>query len=243
MSVMLASDANNPAFVGAHNPDSALSVRFYSKPVQNFAETSNQNRPIFQDVDYIEIFTPGNQLNIIDTPVREEHKRRFPIQWAAYQNAHGGDQRETGTPMSQWTFISAAQAEELKALKFFTVENIANASDAMIANIGMVGGMAPMALRERARAYLAAAQGTAQVQHDAQENAQLKAQLEALQAQMAQLINAQGVIPQVQEPVQIEVKPKKKRVLSPEHLAKLQAGREASQKARQNEIQDSGGSN
>lgn len=238
MSVMLASDANNPQFVGAYNPDSALSVRFYSKPVQDMAESSNQNRPIYRDVDYIEIFTPGNQLNIIDTPVREEHKRRFPIQWAAYQNAHSGDQREIGTPISQWTFVSAAQAEELKALKFFTVENVAHASDAQIQSIGMVGGVSPHVMRERAIAYLKAASGTAEVQHEAEEKAELKAQLAALQNQIAALMNAQNtsVIPQVTEPVKIDVI-KKKRVLSPEHLAKLAAGRAAkkAQKAEPNE--------
>jgi hypothetical protein len=231
MSVMLASDANNPNFAGATNPDAALSVRFYSRPVQNMAETSLQNRPIYQDIDYIEIFTPGNQLNIIDTPVREEHKRRFPIQWAAYQNLHHGDQREIGTPISQWSYLSAAQAEELKAIKFFTVENVANASDAQIQSIGMIGGMAPAMLRERAKAFLSAAQGTAVIQHDAEEKAQLKEQLAALQRQVAAM--AKPEVPAIlQAPPEVK-EDKPKRVLSPEHLAKLAAGRAASKAAKE----------
>lgn len=227
MSTMLASDANNPNFAGATNPDAALAVRFYKRAIQDIFQTTKQGRPIFQDVDYIEIFTPGNQLNIIDTPVREHHKARFPVQWAHYQNQHGGDQRETGTPVNQWPFLSMSQAEELKAIKFFTVEMIANASDLQINSIGMIGGMAPNVLRERAKAYLNAAAGTATIESEATEKAQLKEQIEALQRQVQAMMAGQGpviaphVAPSEEKPV------KAKRVLSPEHLAKLAAGRAA----------------
>jgi hypothetical protein len=220
--VMLASDANNPQFVGASNPDAALVVRFHKKAVQNMFESSARGRPIFNDVDYIEIFTPGNQLNIIDTPVREEHKRRFPQQWAHYQNAHSGDQREIGTPLGQWAFLTASQAEELKALKFFTVEALANASDGMLQPIGMIGGMNPMVLRQRALAYLHAAAGTAVQEHEAAKSAELEQIIKDLQMQVAALSAGQPAS---------EAKPKRK--LSDEHLAKLKAGREAKKSATQ----------
>ncbi len=42
----------------------------------------------------------------------------------------------------------------LKAIKFFNVDQIAGASDEQIANIGMHGGMQPLALREKARQFL-----------------------------------------------------------------------------------------
>jgi len=238
MSTMLASDANNPNFAGATNPDAALAVRFYKRAIQDIFQTTKQGRPIFQDVDYIEIFTPGNQLNIIDTPVREHHKVRFPVQWAHYRNQHGGDQRETGTPVNQWPFLSMSQAEELKAIKFFTVEMIANASDLQINSIGMIGGMAPNVLRERANAYLNAAAGTASVEAEATEKAQLKEQLKALQDQVALMMqqNSNPVLVAAAKDLALvsavtnreSIKEAKaKRVLSPEHLAKLAAGRAA----------------
>lgn len=171
---MLASDAQNPEFSGAHNPDATLSVNFYSRAVQHMFNTEKEGRPIFHDVVYVQIMTPGNDKNILDVPARDDHKRRFPREWAFYQNNHG-DQQEMGTPLSQWPQITAAQAEEFKALKFRTVEHIANASDQNITNIGMIGGMAPLLLRARAQAFLAAAQATAAPQQQAAEIERLRA--------------------------------------------------------------------
>lgn len=202
---MLASDANNPNFVGAHNPDTALVVKFYSRPVEQPFLSKEQGRPIFQDVDYIQIFTPGNQLNIIDTAVRQDHKARFPQQWALYQNSKGAADQIIGTPVSAWPFLSASQAEEFKALKFFTVEQIAGASDLQLQTMGMTGGMNPHVIRDRAKAYLSAAAGTAPIEAQAQENAELKERIAAMEKQMQAMLAA-GVAPVAAEPV-----PKRKR--------------------------------
>ena len=188
---MLASDANNPNFLGAHNPDSALVVKFHRRAVQQPYQTKEQGRPIFQDVDYIQIFTPGNQLNIIDTPVRSEHKARFAQQWAQYQASQGSGDQIVGTPVSAWPFLTASQAEEFKALKFYTVEQLANASDGQLQSLGMVGGSNPHVIRDRAKAYLQAAAGTAPVEAQAAELAEAKAKLEALEKTVA-LLTAQG---------------------------------------------------
>jgi len=193
-SPMLASDANNPNFVGAYNPDAAIVVKFYSRAVHQPFESQKQGRPIYLDVDYIQIFTPGNQLNIVDTPARWEHKQRFAQQWAAYQ-AGKGDGSEMGTPVNQWPLLSSAQAEELRGVKFFTVEQIANASDGQLQSIGMVGGMNPHVLRERAKAFLNAAAGNAPVEAQAQENAELKSRLAAMEAQMQAMLASGAAAP------------------------------------------------
>lgn len=181
---MLASDAQNPQFVGAHNPDSALVVQFYSKAVHQPYESALQGRPIYLDVDYVKIFTPGSQLNIIDTPVRQEHKRRFAQQWAAYEQGKGSG-IEMGTPLTQWPLLSSAQAQELRGVKFLTVEQIANASDGQLQGMGMIAGMNPLVLRDRARAFLQAAAGTAPTDALAKENAELKQMMQDMQRQMA----------------------------------------------------------
>jgi len=201
---MIASDAVNPNFQGAHNPDARLSVRFYVRAVKNEYETNAQGRPIFSDVDYVEILVPGDNTTTIDTPVRDEHKKRFPLQWAHFMNQKGGDQREIGTPLAEWTQITKSQAEELRALKFFTVDSIASASDQNIMRIGMIAGMSPYAFREKAQQFLKLASNVAVVneaeeraKEAEQKNAELSRQIAEtnakmleMQQQMAQLLES-----------------------------------------------------
>jgi hypothetical protein len=198
---MIASDLNNPDFVGATNPDSRLSATFYSKPLRNNYKSEAEGRPIFEDVDFVRILVPGDNNNVIDTPARDDHKARFPLQWAHYQNKVAGDSRAIGTPVSEWPLITKAQAEELKALKFFTVELIANASDSQIQSLGMVAGMSPHAFRERAQRYLAMAAGEAdatkqeaRLKELQEENERIRAETEQklaeMQAQMQVVLSA-----------------------------------------------------
>ena len=184
---MLASDDNNPEFVGAKNPDSALVVEFYIRAVQDNFESSKQGRPVFADVVYVRINVPGLKEMQWDMPARSDHKQRFPLQWAHYKNKTEGDAREVGTPLAEWPVLTRSQAEEFRAIKFFTVESIANASDANINNLGMIGGMSPYTLREKARAFLKAATDAALPQHQAEELAKRDAEIEMLKEQMTQL--------------------------------------------------------
>lgn len=190
---MLASDAQNPEFTGAHNPDDRLAVRFFIRPEQNNFRTQEEGRPIFEDREMIRIEVPGDAKTVIETYVRDEHKMRFPRQWMAFQQNR--ENPETGTPLREWPLVTPAQAEMLNAQKFRTVESIASASDLQLQSIGMIAGMAPSAFRERARAFLDNAKGNANVEHMAQQLSERDetiaaqgAQLAQLQAQMSRLL-------------------------------------------------------
>ena len=153
--------------------DENLYAEFYIKPVkQNFA-SEEAGRPIFSDVVYVKIMTPSDQLSQIDTIAREDHKARFPRQWAYFQNKQAGQQQVVGTPVGEWPQLTASAAEELRALKFFTVELIANANDSQLQKIGMIAGMSPHSLRDKARAFLNLA-------NDSAEEAKREAELQAL---------------------------------------------------------------
>jgi hypothetical protein len=178
----LASDLNNTQFSGATNPDSALVVKFYSKALPNNFETIKQGRAIYQDVDMVMIMTPGDNLNIIDTIARDHHKSRFPLQWAHYTNVKeskdaGG---AIGTPINQWPLVTQAQAEELKYLKFYTVDSVALASDAAISKVGMIAGMSPYVFREKAQLFLKNASDSAFVSNQADELKKKDEQIEAI---------------------------------------------------------------
>ena len=179
---MLASDANNTQFVGATNPDAALHVQFYKKPVKQTFRSVKEGLPVHETVVFVRIHTPGNQLNIIDTPAREDHKRRFPQQWAHFQNVNSGADESSGVPVSHWPMVDVSMAETLKALKFHTVESIAFASDEQIAKLGMAAGMAPFTFRDRAKNYLAVAKDSMALEKERAEKEEMKRQIEELTA-------------------------------------------------------------
>jgi len=177
--------------------DALLTVKFYRKPIEIKDETIAQGRPIFRDADWVTIYTPGDQLNIIDTIAQDRHKLRFPVQWAAYQNKVGNEESLTGTPIEHWPLVSMSQAEELKGIKFRTVEDVANCSDQQLQRIGMIAGMSPHSFREKARTYLNLAQDTAEIDKRnaelaqlKEENAKIKAETEAKLAQMQEQMSA-----------------------------------------------------
>ena len=195
------------------NPDSRLAVKFYKRPVELKNESIAQGRPIFQEFDFIKILVPGDALTEIDTYVSDAHKTRFPIQWANYMNRQGSEESFSGTPITEWPQVSASQAEELKGIKFHTVESVAHCSDQQLQRIGMIAGMSPHNFRERAKTFLNLAEESAgiskreeEITQLKEENAKIKAETEAklaaMQEQMSALLSAVG-----------EKKPRKQRVV------------------------------
>ena len=206
------------------NADSRLQVRFYKRPVQQEQESLAAGRPIFKEFDFVHICVAGDSLTEIDTYALEQHKQRFPIQWANYKNRLGNDDQEiVGTPVSEWPLVSKSQAEELRALKFHTVEAVAGASDQQLQRLGMAAGMSPFAFRDKAKAFLNLATNAAETDKREseiqslkeelakkdQETAKIKAETDAklaqMQEQMAAILAAVG-----------EKKPRKKAVATEE---------------------------
>jgi hypothetical protein len=138
-----------------NNADSRLQVRFYKRAVKQEQESLEAGRDIYKEFDFVHICVAGDTLTEIDTYAQNSHKQRFPIQWAQYMNRVGADDEEVvGTPISEWPLVSKSQAEELRALKFKTVESVANASDLQLQRMGMAAGMSPYAFRDKAKAFL-----------------------------------------------------------------------------------------
>jgi len=158
--------------------DSRLQVRFYKKPVHQEQESMDAGRPIYKEFDFVHICVAGDTLTEIDTFALQQHKQRFPIQWANYMNRVGANDEEVvGTPVAEWPLVSKSQAEELRAMKFHTVESIANASDQQLQRIGMAAGMSPYAFRDKAKAFLNLATSTAETDKREQEINALKQEL------------------------------------------------------------------
>lgn len=177
--------------------DSRLAVKFYKKPVKMEFASQEAGRPIFEERVYIKIMVPGDSLTEIDRPIYEEDKARFPKHWYDFMNRHGNEEVITGTPLTEWPLITKSQAEELKGIKFHTVESIAHASDQQLQRIGMIGGMSPHSFREKAKAFLNMAQDSAEVAKREEElnslreeNARIKAEADAKFAKMQEQMEA-----------------------------------------------------
>jgi len=160
--------------------DARLAVQFYKKSVKQEDASNEAGRPIFKEFDFVRIMIPGDNLTEIDTYAQESHKHRFPRQWAHYQNQVASHEDIIGTPLEQWPQITRSQADELRGLKFHTVESIADCSDQQLQRIGMVAGMSPYNFRLKAKAFLNLANDSAEV-------AQREAELQALREENAKI--------------------------------------------------------
>lgn len=165
------------------NADGRLAVQFYKRVEEDKAATAAEGRTICKEVDYVKIQVAGDSLNEIDRAVYESDKLRFPTLWAKYLNRVNEEGRFEGTPLTEWTLISRSQAEQLRYLKFHTVESIANASDLQIQALGMAAGMAPHTFRDKAKNFLDSAKSTADFDKRQEELDQLRAENAKIKAE------------------------------------------------------------
>ena len=159
---MLASDLNNPEFVGAANPDDMLHVEFFWKePISKWQSELQGKEVRGKRIPFVRMMKPGDKTSIHETAVRDDHKARWPRKWLAWQMKEGlieGADNVPGWKIEEWDAVKdkESQLHEMKYLRFYTVEQIAGASDAQIQRLG-IGGIglreqAKAAIKERSRA-------------------------------------------------------------------------------------------
>ena len=156
------------------NGDQHLHVEFYT-----------YEKDPYKDRPFVRIIVPGDKTNVIDQPVREDHKARFPRQWLHFQ-MKSDTGLVIGTSLPDWNKdqpeeFTDYQMAELQILKFQTVEQVATASDGQLQRVGMGG----TGLRDRARAYLLNKNQT----ESSTELAKTRNELEELKTQMAELLS------------------------------------------------------
>lgn len=154
---MLATDVNNQEFSGAiANPDDLLHVEFYwCEPIDKWASDEKGREIKGPRQPFVRIMKPGDQTSIIETRVREDHKARWPKKWLYWQMKEGlisGGENIPGWKVEEWPEVIGNDSllNELKYLRFYTVEQIAGASDSQVQGMGMIGP----SLREKAKRAL-----------------------------------------------------------------------------------------
>jgi hypothetical protein len=115
--------------------DRSMVVLFYTKPIHNPAKSRQAGSPIYEDCVYVKIHPPGERLNIVDRPSREQDRQRWPVQWAQFQQNQ--QQIPEGTPIDLLYPDHPSVGAMLKAHGVYTIEMCAELSGPAIEEIGM----------------------------------------------------------------------------------------------------------
>lgn len=168
---------------------------FYMGTMEDATETERQKRPIFTDVEMVRVRWAGNTKNEHHAPANDRSDRpvvdpntntKYWPKWKehpdcieAYQAFKRGQAvTGNGTPLEEWTTITAAKRAELKAINIFTVDQVANLDAVSMKRLGIE---APK-LQEQARLYLERAAGAAVDERHAAEKEEMQRQINELRA-------------------------------------------------------------
>jgi hypothetical protein len=157
-----------------------LLIRFDTRAKENKEKSAQEGRPIFEELEYIEIIIPGER-DSVHRQVREEDKQKYKRQYADWKEKRS-DASVVGTPLAMWPVVSKSEIEELAFFNIKTVEQLANVSHSNAANHrGFV------TLKQKAADFLAAAAGQAPLTKMRAELDERNSTIEALQRQVKEL--------------------------------------------------------
>lgn len=169
--------------------DSQLVVLFYTRSVFNAALSQAKGARQYENQTWVKMHPPGEKLNIIDRPVQEGDKVRFPQHWNMFlQNKQ---QIPDGTPIDLLFPNNPATADNLRAFGIHTIQQCAKISAHAVDSIGMgATDWKNMAIKylENATSGAAFLQLQAEVAKKDQEIKILNRQFEQLKAQYDSII-------------------------------------------------------
>jgi len=174
-----------PDFQSAAGERDNAIPEFRMEPVKNNFRSEREGKPCFDEVEFVRIVVPGDRKTEWDGRVTDMHRARWPRHYAAFKAQQ--EAPTEGTPIKEWPPIGRAQAEELAFAHVKTVEQLAELPDELLNKTVSMGGFD---LREKARRWLAAAKDAAPMEALAAENKELKANMDILQQDLADMRRA-----------------------------------------------------
>ena len=182
--------------------------RFYMGLIQNELKSKEAGRPIFDDIEMLEIKWAGNTKSELHAPANDrcdrplrnpENNDRYYVKWKdhpdfakayeAFKAGQGGAVH--GTPLSELPFLTEGRRAELRAINIHSAEQLASLTGAQIGKYGF--GMGDLC--KQAQNYLERAKGTElDVKHE-REKDEMRAEMAALRAQMDMLLSGSAPTP------------------------------------------------
>ena len=134
----------------------------------------------YEDVIWVTIFNKGDPKNIIERPMREADKDRWPQHWEAYKKNE--EPPIDGIPLEDFPQITPAERMRCKQLHIRTVEDLVQLPDAQLESLGGRG----RALQKGAREYVAYREGI-QISDLQEEMEEKDALIKDLEARLSEL--------------------------------------------------------
>lgn len=175
-------------------------VAFFADTKEDKHASQKEGRPIFRDEEYVKITYPADRqrtyvarahASAMVTDDRGRRTRKVGGREVSYAEMYSEQYRAfkaneaptvRGTPLSEAPFLTEGKRRSLRALQVYTVEQLAAVDPTKL-------GMGGMEMAEQAKAYLAKAEGSADVTRLAAENAAMKAELERVRAEQRRAPN------------------------------------------------------
>jgi len=127
--------------------DEKLAIRFFRKAKQDSESSIRENRPVFMEIDYIQIVVPGDRTSTIVRPVTDSDIGRFGKQYEHWKKTNQ-EEMLNGTPLDAWGILNLAQIEEFRYFGVRTIEHMANLRDDICQKI-----MEPLSLSRKPRHF------------------------------------------------------------------------------------------
>jgi hypothetical protein len=181
---------------GLYKGKDGEAVRLYVEPEENPAASARSGRPIFDEVLYAEVTSPGQKESSpvfilerkyapevgVDEPYRSPKYEQYKELIDAYRNGtESVDVR--GTPLSAWPRMSVSMVATAAHAGIHTVEALAALPETRFSAFGP----GARTLVEQAKAFVEAAAGNAPTEALAAENEQLRTDVADLRKQIADL--------------------------------------------------------
>jgi len=164
------------------NNDALVVPFFKSVAVEDEKASKKAGRPIFKDMEVVEIRIAGDRNFAPVFPAHSMWRRvdgdeityadRWPDAYARFKE--GQEQVAHGTPLSELPFLTEGKRQELRGLKVYTAEALASLDGKNLTNLGPKG----REFKDQAAAYLERAKGVAT-------DTALRARIEELEALVA----------------------------------------------------------
>lgn len=166
------------------DPDDSIAAVFKDFAVKNEAKSTQAGRPIFDDLEIIEMRYPGSKNwsahpatsfshwgvdPVSGDQVKVTYAERFRRQYQQFKSH--SIQTKSGTPLTYAMFLTEARRAELRAQNIYTVEALAAVDGQELKNLGQGG----RDMKNSAMEYITETQSGAV-------NTQMAAELEALRA-------------------------------------------------------------